>query len=242
MAELHVTVHKVWDRPRRIFHWLNLFFILALTFVGLIMLNKSALGISGLEAKIALKTLHVILGYGFAVNLILRLLWGWLGHKHPSLRIGQNPIANIVQYQSQIRQHQKPQYLGHNPLGKIAVILMFVLMSIIMMTGLLRAGTDIYYPPFGSSVQKLIVSADSDPRMIKPYDDQFVDKQSVAQLKPYKSVVGKIHLYSVYLLLLMIAIHIIAVIKAEITLQPGLISAMVSGKKLIKGKAEDERN
>ncbi len=204
------------------------------------MLNKSALGIHGLEAKIALKTLHVVLGYGFALNLIVRLVWGCFGCIHPTLRLGRAPIKDIIQYQSQITAQQKPQYLGHNPLGKIAVIIMFILMIIVMVTGLIRAGTDIYYPPLGGIFQKWIVKDDYEPTAIKPYDETLVDQQAIAQLKPYKSVIGKIHLYSVYVLLIMIALHIIGVIKTEISLQPGVISAMVSGKKWIIGKAEDE--
>jgi len=77
------TLHnyRVWDLPTRIFHWVNFLAIISLIFVGLLMLYKKELGISGVPAKVGLKELHVTIGYVFVTNLIVRLLWGFIGNR-----------------------------------------------------------------------------------------------------------------------------------------------------------------
>ncbi len=235
-----IQVHKVWDLPRRIFHWLNVFFVFTLFALGLLMLNKSSLGITGTDAKIGLKTLHVILGYGFTINLLFRIIWAWAGPKHPKLNQKPTTLQELSNYQTEVVKEHKPQYLGHTPLGRVSIALMLILLSVIMTTGLIRAGTDIYYPPFGSTVQAFIVERGEQPSKIKPYNETFVNQAAMQQLESIKSVAGDTHRYSVYLMMLLVVMHIFAVIKTEIKIHPGIISAMFSGNKPIEGKAEDE--
>ncbi|ABZ77364.1 cytochrome B561 [Shewanella halifaxensis HAW-EB4] len=235
-----VSIYRVWDKPVRIFHWVNLVLITALMFVGLIMLFKSELGISGLAAKIKLKEVHIVIGYLFVINLLVRLLWGVIGsgfakfsHMWPSFKAASD-------YRQALKAGKNPQYLGHNPLGKLAVSAIFALLIVLGATGLLRAGTDVFYPPFGAAVTEYIAADGVDPASLKPYDDTGVNQQKVAQMKPYKSVMGKVHRYGAYLLMLVVLIHIIGVIIAELKHQPGIISAMFSGKKRLKDKPVDE--
>lgn len=234
------TVFHVWDKPVRIFHWINLILISCLMFVGLIMLFKSELGISGLAAKIKLKELHIVIGYLFVINLLVRLIWGIIGsgygrfsHLWPSFKAASD-------YRQALKAGKNPQYLGHNPLGKLAVSAIFALLIVLGATGLLRAGTDVFYPPFGTTITEFVAADGVEPASLKPYDDTGVNQEKVAQLKPYKSIIGKVHLYGAYTLMLLVLIHIIGVIIAELKHQPGIISAMFSGKKRLKDKPEDE--
>ncbi|MCU7800939.1 MAG: cytochrome b/b6 domain-containing protein [gamma proteobacterium symbiont of Lucinoma myriamae] len=71
--------YNTWSPSVRWFHWINVLCVMALIFVGLVMLYKKELGISSLEAKIGLKELHVIIGYIFATNLVIRLLFAFIG-------------------------------------------------------------------------------------------------------------------------------------------------------------------
>jgi Ni,Fe-hydrogenase I cytochrome b subunit len=54
MTDHQLHEHKAWPAALRWFHWINFTCILGLLAMGLIMLNKSGLGISGNEAKIGL--------------------------------------------------------------------------------------------------------------------------------------------------------------------------------------------
>jgi len=70
----------VWDRPVRIFHWLNVLCVLGLIAIGVTILNAKELGIST-DGKILLKTWHVYFGYVFVINLIIRIIWGFIKAK-----------------------------------------------------------------------------------------------------------------------------------------------------------------
>ncbi|MBT1442953.1 cytochrome b/b6 domain-containing protein [Shewanella sp. JM162201] len=237
-----LTEYQVWPLPVRLFHWLNLLLVLVLSFLGLVMLFKPELGISGNEAKIGLKTAHVVVGYLFIANLALRLVYGLFAKNHGSLGSmlpGPSTLTALKDYKARIARGESPQYLGHNPKGKLAIGAMLVLMLLIALTGLYRAGTDIYYPPFGSSIQAAIVKDGADAAAIKPYDDTYVDSEKLDSIKPLKSLAGEIHVYAVYLLWLIIAAHIAAVIYAENRRQPGLISAMFSGRKWLGSAPAD---
>ncbi|EGM69572.1 cytochrome b/b6 domain-containing protein [Shewanella sp. HN-41] len=240
---LEIKSYTVWDRPTRLFHWINVILVLALTLVGGIMMYKTELGITELSGKIGLKTLHVYIGYGFALNLLVRLVWGFIGNKYARFSHmfpNTNSKSELQAYKTELAAGKTPQYLGHNPKGKFAVFAIMLLLVIIMLTGLFRAGTDIYYPPLGSTIQSYLADTNVDPAGLKPYDDAGVNAEKASAIKPIKGLAGEIHIYGVYLLLLLILLHLFAVIYTEVKRQPGIISAMFSGNKLIQGQPKDE--
>lgn len=236
------TEYTVWDKPVRWFHWINVLSIFSLIFVGLIMLYKTELGISGIEPKIALKELHVIIGYIFVINLTFRLVWAFIGSpsaRFSSLFPGKGYVASVKTYISSIKSGNPQQFIAHNPLGKLAIAVIFLLLSVMAVSGLIRAGTDIYYPPFGSSFAAYVAAPGVSAATILPYDTKGTDEKKMASLKAFKSPVGKIHLYTAYLLMFIIILHVTAVILTETREGGGLISAMFSGKKVISEKPAD---
>ncbi|MBL4775258.1 MAG: cytochrome b/b6 domain-containing protein [Mariprofundus sp.] len=242
MTETILKHYKVWDAPTRIFHWVNFVTVILLLLVGTLMLYKKSLGITGLEAKIAIKEIHVLIGYVFVINLMIRLVWGFIGNRFArwsSLVPGKDFVATMCAYINSIKAGQPQQFLGHNPLGRLAVIAMFLLLLTQATTGLIRAGTDIYYPPFGSIFAAQVAADGVDPSTIKPYDKTGTDPAQYKELKAFKGVYGDIHIYSAYTLLGLILLHVFAVARAEITEGGGLVSAMFSGKKVLSKEPED---
>ena len=72
------TLTYVWPKSIRLFHWINVITISLLIVIGLIIFNGKTLGVT-VDAKIMLKTIHVTIGYIFAINLIIRLVMGFIG-------------------------------------------------------------------------------------------------------------------------------------------------------------------
>ena len=70
--------YVVWDRTTRLFHWINALCVLMLIALGSAILSDSALGI-GDPGNVLLKTLHVYVGCVFALNLLWRIVWGFIG-------------------------------------------------------------------------------------------------------------------------------------------------------------------
>ena len=237
MSTVSLTEYKVWDLPTRLFHWINVTAIMGLLFLGFVMLYKKELGISAVEAKIALKEVHVIIGYIFGCNLIIRIIWGFIGTAYSrwsNIIPGKNFPSTLRLYITSIKQENTQQFLGHNPLGRLAVTFIFLLLLTSLVSGLIRAGTDIYYPPFGAMVAEHIAAPGVNADNIKPYDSTGTVKEKVDEVFQVKVIFGKTHLYTAFTLMFMIALHIFIVIRTEIKEGGGLISAMFTGKKVLR--------
>lgn len=232
-----------WSPSVRWFHWINVLCVISLIFVGLMMLYKKELGITSLDAKVNLKELHVIIGYIFATNLSIRLVFAFVGPasaRFSAFLPGKSYMQELNSYRASLKAGKPQQFIGHNPLGKLAVTALFTLLIILAFSGLIRAGTDIYYPPFGNAVASYIAEEGTDPASLIPYQKEGVNSEKMASLKAFKSPIGKVHLYGAYLIMLIILLHITAVVRAEVKEEDSLISSMFSGKKVLSEKPQDE--
>ena len=206
------------------------------------MLNKNAIGISGREAGIGLKALHVTFGYVFTTNLLIRIFWGFLSDRHSrwsSLFPGKNFTLQLRAYRASVASGKPQTFIGHNPTGRLSILLFMVLLISMMTTGLIRAGTDIYYPPFGDIVVRYVAAEGVSPSQIRPYDETGTDAAKLAVLQEFKEPFGTIHIWGAYVLWLLVMVHVTAVIRADAGGQGTLISSMFSGKKYLPREPED---
>lgn len=148
MSEL--KSYAVWYAGTRWFHWVNAVCVIALGAVGLTILNTGKLGVSN-PGKVTLKTVHVSIGYIFALNLFWRIVWAFMGNHyarwHSILPGGKGYFHSVRSYISSFIAGNPEPYLGHNPLGQLGIAVLFVLIFILGITGLVIAGTDLFYPP-----------------------------------------------------------------------------------------------
>jgi cytochrome b len=107
-------------------------------------------------------------------------------------------------------------------------------------TGMVRAGTDIYYPPFGSYVASQVAAEGVDPASLVPYDKTGVDEAAFKALGEFKGPFGMVHVYSSYTLIALILLHIFTVVLVEVRNHGSLISSIFSGRKIFSGPPEDQ--
>jgi Ni/Fe-hydrogenase 1 B-type cytochrome subunit len=234
--------YKAWDLPVRLFHWINFLCVITLSLLGLIMLYKGAIGITSPEARIGLKVLHVSVGYLFVVNLIVRFIWGFAGSRSSrwsTLLPGKQFKKELKNYRASVKAGKPKTFIGHNPKGQLSVLVLMLMLAVMMVTGLIRAGTDIYFPPFGSVAASYVAADGVHPSAVKPYDKTGTDADRLAGLQAFKKPFGQIHVYTAYVLWLLILVHLIAVIRAENSGQGTLVSAMFSGKKYLPREPAD---
>lgn len=230
----------VWDATTRWFHWINFASILVLTFVGLVMLFRRELGITEMETRVAIKQVHVIAGYVFVLNLLWRIVWGFIGNRYARWRalLPASPAATR-EYLAGLRAGRAPRYAGHNPLGRLSVTAMLALMLVMAGSGLTRAGTDLLFPPFGGAVEAYLGGTTVDGAALTPFNLDQADPKKKKRYDAVRRIAGATHEYAAYLLWLLIAIHIAAVVVTEIREGGGIVSAMFSGKKMLSGRPPD---
>jgi Ni/Fe-hydrogenase 1 B-type cytochrome subunit len=228
--------YMVWDRTIRWFHWINVLCVICLVGLGLSILNEKLFGVSA-DGKILLKEFHSYVGYLFAVNLAWRMLWGFLGNAHTRwkaiLPFGTGYSNTLRGYIRSLLAGKPPGYLGHNPLGRLMVSLLFLLLLTQAVTGLVLAGTDLYQPPFGGAIAEWVTKGN--PEMLanlKPGSKQYVNPAAYDEMRSFRSPIITTHLYTFYLLMVSILLHIVAVVVSEVRERNGLISAMFSGEKV----------
>jgi len=108
----------VWDWPTRVFHW-----ALALSF-----LLAYVTGESDQWAK-----LHVVAGYSLLGLIGFRLIWGLAGSRYALFKSFWPSIQSVSRYLSSMIKGKPHHFVGHNPLGALAIV---ALLSLGLITGL----------------------------------------------------------------------------------------------------------
>lgn len=241
MPEL--KAYDVWDAGTRWFHWVNALCVIALGAVGFVILNAGALDISD-DGKVELKTVHVWIGYAFAVNLLWRIIWAFIGNPYARWRAilpgGKGYFHAAGRYVSAFVAGRPEQYLGHNPVGRLSVTLMLFLLVVQAVTGLILAGTDLFYPPFGHWIAQWVAAPDVAPGSLVPYAREMYDAAAYEDMRTIRKPVVLTHLYGFYVLTALVVMHVAAVVATEIREGGSIISAMFTGRKILRGRPAEE--
>lgn len=65
-----------------------------------------------------------------------------IGNKYARWRELAPSKSAIYSYRESIHTGAPQQFIGHNPLGKLAVIVIILILTVLAVSGLIRAGTD----------------------------------------------------------------------------------------------------
>lgn len=238
-----LSEYRVWDRSVRWFHWINVLSVLTLIAIGLVIMNSKALGVTD-DGKILLKTWHVYVGYVFALNLLWRLIWGFVGNQYSRWRavlpLGESYREQRRAFFGALKTGKAVGFKGHNPLGRWMVTALLILLTVQAVTGLVLAGTDVYKPPFGQQFKAWVAESPETMELVKPYSDIGVDEAAYKAMRDFRSPFKEIHEINFFILALLIVLHISAVVLTEVRERNGLISAMFTGRKVFRDKPLDE--
>lgn len=116
---------KVWDIAVRIFHW---------SLVGAFIVAFA----TGDEVM----PLHVWAGYLIAGLLVFRLFWGFIGTRHARFSDFVYRPRKVLTYLREVFSFRAKRYLGHNPAGGAMIILMLVMLSLTVFTGVVTYGAE----------------------------------------------------------------------------------------------------
>jgi Ni,Fe-hydrogenase I cytochrome b subunit len=234
--------YLAWDAPTRWFHWINVLAVLGLIATGLAILNDDALGLSA-KGKILLKSVHVLFGYVMATNLLWRLIWAFYGNRYTRWRGllpgGPGYLTSLRAYVMSFLSGEPQQFVGHNPLARIALSVLFLLLFVQLTTGLVIAGTDLFWPPFGHWFAQWVAAPGVDPATIQPGASGLIDEASYKAMRTFRGPFVQTHEFAFYALTVVIVLHVIAVVITEIHEGGSITSAMFTGRKILTREPPD---
>jgi Ni/Fe-hydrogenase 1 B-type cytochrome subunit len=235
--------YRVWDAGTRWFHWINALCVIALAVVGTLILYATRLNIPN-SGKVTLKQIHTLIGYVFAANLLWRIVLAFFGNSYARWRAvlpgGPGYLHALRGYVSAFLARHPQHYLGHNPAGRIGVALLLALIFVQAVTGLVLAGTDIFYSPFGPWIAEWIAAPGVDPSTLAPYAPQMYVSAAYESMRALRKPFSVLHLYSFYALVVVVVLHIAALVITEVREGGSIVSAMFTGRKIVAGRPEDE--
>lgn len=241
--EGELRIVTVWDRTTRWFHWINVLAVLALSAVGLGILFAKDLGIPP-EREVYLKIVHVLIGYVFFLNLAWRLVWAFVGGRHARwsafLPFRRRYLAEARRYLAGLVAGRELPYAGHNPLGRLAVTALLLLLVNAAVTGLVLASTDLFYPPAGRFVAAWVAAPGVDPAAVVPNRPDLVDKKAWTEMREFRKPFKRLHEYGFYVLAVVVGLHIAGVVVAELRGAGSITSAMFTGRKVLHGAPVDD--
>ena len=129
--------------------------------------------------------------------------------------------------------------MGHNPAARIGVALLLLLILVQIVTGLILAGTDLFWPPFGGRFASWVAASGTDPATVSPLASNTIDQAAYQAMRAFRRPIVTAHLYAFYALAVVIVLHLIAVVLTELHEGGSIISAMFTGTKLLNRPPED---
>ncbi len=123
---------RIWDLPTRTFHWLFATASIVAWF-------------SGDDARYT--HLHTFAGYTALALVLFRLVWGVVGGRYARFsQFVRGPFAVLAHFKG-LRHASREHYLGHNPAGGWAVIVLLTLVGLLGLSGVAVLGGEEGFGP-----------------------------------------------------------------------------------------------
>lgn len=182
---------KVWDLPVRLFHW-------GAVACFLVSWASASWFDNAME-------IHLYSGYAMLTLVLFRIIWGFAGSTTARFSNFVRDPRSLAAYARTLRHRAPSLYLGHNPGGGWAVVIMLALLLFQVLTGLF--------------------STDDSGSVRGPLAHLISDDAS--------DTISTIHSVAFDFLIAVIGIHIAAVFFYRIFKHDNLITAMINGTRNI---------
>lgn len=200
-----------YSRTLRRLHLAIAIFVVALAVTGFMIYYRRPLGLQSL--KLALVYVHAGVAYLFLIAFFVRIYLGFRGSD--AVRFSHTlPRASDLR---RILAFRRLKFAGRSPLSRMLAGLLFAAIFINALTGLVRAGTDVYFPPFGPFVQQYLAADGVRPAEVRPGDYSTIDAAKLKIVNRLKIPFGKIHIYGAFFIATLTLFHAIGAALTEWT-------------------------
>lgn len=182
---------SVWDVPLRVFH------------IGLILCVLSLL-VTGFLSPEWWLSIHLRLGYLLVFLMLFRLVWGYFGSEYSRLGSLNLRLSDLKRWITTVFRADPDTTIGHNAPGSWMIITFFILLTLMILTGILIQGSENLAGPLAT-----------------------VTHYSQSEL------LIDLHKILAWSVLTTIVIHVLAVVLHDIVLKHRLIESMITGQKKV---------
>ena len=176
-----------------------------------------------------------------ALNLLWRFVWAFFGNRYARWRAifpgGKGYLHSLKAYAASFWSGEPQQYVGHNPFARIGVVLLFVLLMTQVVTGLVIAGTDLFWPPLGYLFADWVAAPGVDPSTIRAGAKELMDQAAYTNMRGFRAPFVEVHELTFFALTFVIVLHVIAVVVTEVKEGGSITSAMFTGRKILLAAA-----
>lgn len=140
---IHLYQKYVWEVPVRVTHWVNFLAIIILSVTGFYIGAPKTLALEPSQYVMGwTRFIHFVAGYAFAVSVLARIYWMFVGNRYASWREffpilteqgNRNMMETFKWYLFLSR--KTPRTVGHNALAGAAYAGVFLLYLIMIFTG-----------------------------------------------------------------------------------------------------------
>lgn len=123
---------------------------------------------------------------------------------------------------------------------RLGIAALLLLIAIQAITGLFLAGTDLFYPPIGHWIAQWIAGSGVDPGSLIPYAPEMHDAAAYESMRAVRKPIALVYLYGFHVPVAVVVLHVAAVITTELREGGSIISAMFTGRKIIRGRPADD--
>ncbi|WP_310634321.1 Ni/Fe-hydrogenase, b-type cytochrome subunit [Paraburkholderia sp.] len=218
-----VTSVYVYQAPVRLWHWLTVLAVIVLTGTGFL-IGKPVLPTLSGEASAHfmmgwLRFAHFTAGYVLAVGLVFRACWAFFGN-HFSREMFLVPIWDPQWWRELFYEFRwylflaryPKKYVGHNPLGQLAMFGFFIVAVLMCVSGFALYGEGLGTKSWASYTFGWVIS--------------LVGENSLA--------LHGWHRLGMWSIVLFVMIHVYAAIREDIMSKQSMISTMISGFRMFK--------
>lgn len=133
----------IWELPVRMNHWTNVMCIVILCVTGFFIGTPVSFGQSTSDFTMGwIRFFHFAAAYLFAVSVICRVIWSFVGNKYSGWREffplataeGREKTVKMLRYYMFVDK-DVPETVGHNPLATSAYVALFGIYSLMILTG-----------------------------------------------------------------------------------------------------------
>jgi len=156
---------------------------------------------------------HMLSGYSILTLVLFRVLWGLVGSHNARFSSFIKGPSTIISYAKAIRAPSAKPAIGHNPLGALSILAMLIALAV-------QAGTGLF--------------ANDDIMLEGPLVHLVSHNTS-------RSITG-FHKLNVWIVAVLVGLHIAAIIYYHVVRKENLVVPMITGRKVVDGEVDAERN